>query len=168
MLDYMKDSLRKFISENHVKHLESQGSVMWKCEYKEAKQRIKPVMHVVFSRYQGTEITETVVGNVGYVLALPSYWVDVDATALLALVGQYIDAYINEYVDQDLPDDGSGGNSDGNHCHCPPCPIEDAPQHHKGGKKKGEQPPANIPMLGTQMAYSSSTIDPALMGSNIV
>lgn len=115
----------KWNNANHRNAIENNGVCVWNVvltdlPFFEGKQ---PRVSVVFSRYQGTDVNQTVLVSesdkaMGYVLAIPSYWLDVDQYLVLLYISNYIDDFINKYY----PDSSyaTGGTADDNNC--PICP----------------------------------------------
>lgn len=153
MFEYLNESLKKYIMQHSVAHIENNGSRCWKEVIKESKLSPRPVINIVFSRYQHTEVSTTTIADYGIVLAIPSYWIDVDPNLVVIYVSQYIDPWLKEYFGYN-PSSGStnnGNSGNGNDCNCggmhkPPMPPGNMspppnPPHHPG-HHHGPPPPA--------------------------
>ena len=130
MTDYMVASLKKFITEESMSRIENSGARIWKETYKEAKQRVKPFINVVFSRYQADNTSETDMGTAGYVLAIPAYWIDVSVELAIIYISSFVDTYLQENFGYGSNDssDSSGSNSGGGCGGRPkPCPVHPKP-----------------------------------------
>lgn len=145
MKDYMVKSLKSFITQEAVSQIENNGSRMWKTTYKEANQKTKPIICVVFSRYQMDNTTETIIGNAGYVVAIPSYWIDVDADLAVIYIASLIDSYLSKYFDANGNPinggncSGSGDGSTEGGC-SPDCPGHYLPPPHHPPKPPYKPP----------------------------
>lgn len=135
MDDRLKNSFLKFFRENKRNRIENDGCAVWNeiltdLPFFDGKQ---PRVSIAFSRYQGSSTNATVVTTIlntgintgkeqamGYVLALPSFWLDVDEYLALNYIEAFIDAFIlDNYED---------GSSDGSSCGCPDnCPNNPPP-----------------------------------------
>lgn len=143
MDDKIRNSFLKFFRENKRNRIENDGCAVWNevltdLPFFDGKQ---PRVSIAFSRYQGNNTNATVVSTIlntglnagqtqvmGYVLALPSYWLEVDEYLALNYVETFIDAFIL---------DNYSGVDDGPSCGCPdncpnnppPCPPPPPPQY---------------------------------------
>lgn len=111
MTDYMIASLKKFLNEESVSRIENSGARIWKETYKEAKQRVKPFINVVFCRYQADNTSETDMGTAGYVLAIPSYWIDVTTDLAIIYISSFVDTYLKENFNYGVTNSSSAGSS---------------------------------------------------------
>ena len=134
MDDRLRESFKKFHHENKRNRIENDGCATWneiltELPFFDGKQ---PRISVVFTRYQGHTTNATVVKTilesgldmgkeqvVGYVLAIPSYWLEVDVYLALNYVETYIDNFINDNFQT-----GSGGGSGSGEGGCPVCPDD--------------------------------------------
>ena len=126
MDDKLIKQFDKWNNENHRNAIENNGVCVWNViltdlPFFEGKQ---PRISVVFSRYQGNNVNTTTLMNesdraIGFVLAIPSYWLDVDHYLCTLFISDYIDTFINENFGEYINGggDGSGGN-------CPVCPDD--------------------------------------------
>lgn len=148
-------------NSNHRNAIENNGVCVWTViltdlPFFEGKQ---PRVSVVFSRYQGNQINQTVLISesdkaMGYVLAIPSYWLDVDQYLVLLYISNYIDDFINKYYPDSSYATG-GDTSEDNDCpvcpdNCPsqnPCPPSPCP------------PPCSPPLFNDHM----SPVGPPIM-----
>lgn len=136
MYVYMEKQLRKFLNDEKSTNLENAGSKVCYLPVENTKVAPKPIVNIVFSRYQGAEVTETKLDKYGYVLAIPSYWIDVAANTAVLYISSFVDAWLKEYFGyDDGSDDDSGGKEDEHHCdphhhHCHPVPP--GPPHPPG------------------------------------
>ena len=138
MDDRLRKSFIRFFRDNKRNRIENDGCAPWneiltELPFFDGKQ---PRISVVFTRYQGHTINATVVKTiletgidigkeqvVGYVLALPSYWLEVDEYLALNFIETYIDNFIaNNFGTGGDSGDGSGGSG------CPVCP-DDCPNN---------------------------------------
>lgn len=130
MDDRLIKSFVRFFRDNKRNRIENDGCAAWNeiltdLPFFDGKQ---PRISVVFTRYQGHTINATVVKSLlktglnasqeqvmGYVLALPSYWLEVDEYLAIQFIETYIDNFIN--ANFDTGDGNTGGN-------CPVCPDD--------------------------------------------
>lgn len=156
MFEYLNESLKKYVTHHHVAHIENNGSRCWKEIIKESKLSPRPSINVVFSRYQHTEVSTTTIADYGIVVALPSYWIDVDPELLVIYVSQYIDPWLKQYFGYNTSsgstNNGASGNGNNNNCDCngmhkPPLPgtMPPPPPHHH--PHPGHRPPAPPPVI---------------------
>ena len=128
----LKNSFLKVFRENKRNRIENDGCVAWneiltELPFFDGKQ---PRISVVFSRYQGHTTNMTIVKSIlengmnageeqiiGMVLAIPSYWLEVDEYLALNHIESFIDSFITENFDTSGSGSGSGSGSD-----CPVCP----------------------------------------------
>lgn len=154
MYDYLKKSLTSYIKVTNVAHIENNGSRMWKEYIQKTKLNPKPSVNVVFSRYQHTEVSQTVLGDYGIVVAIPSYWIDVDPELVIVFVSQYIDPWLTKYFgscDDTIsttpipPNMENNCNCDGAHRpHLPGTMPPPPPDHHHHHPPHGAPPPIQI------------------------
>ena len=132
MDDRLRKSFIRFWRDNKRNRIENDGCAPWNeiltdLPFFDGKQ---PRISVVFTRYQGHTVNATVVKTIletgldigseqviGFVLALPSYWLEVDEYLALNFVETYIDNFINENFDSSGGNQGGTGGSG-----CPVCP----------------------------------------------
>lgn len=127
MDDRLINDFKSWNNSHHRNDIENNGCAVWNViltdlPFFEGKQ---PRISVVFSRYQSNQVNETVLMGddnhaIGYVLAIPSYWLDVDSYLVISYLSNYIDDFINKYF----------GNSGGGGCECPNTPPCHPPHHH--------------------------------------
>lgn len=126
MDDRLTKSFIRFFHDNKRNRIENDGCATWNeiltdLPFFDGKQ---PRISIVFSRYQGHTTNMTIIKTIldngpnagseqimGFVLALPSYWLEVDEYLALNHIETYIDAFIAEHFDN-----GQGGGE------CPVCP----------------------------------------------
>lgn len=135
MYDYLKKSLTSYVKTNNVSHIENNGSRMWKAYIEKSKLNPKPSVNVVFSRYQHTEVSQTVLGDYGIVIAIPSYWIDVDPELVILFVSQYIDPWLQKYFGSSDDVINTNPIPPENNCDCggahrPHLPGTMPPPHH--------------------------------------
>lgn len=131
MDDRLINDFKSWNNSHHRNDIENNGCAVWNViltdlPFFEGKQ---PRISVVFSRYQGNQVNETVLMGdddhaIGYVLAIPSYWLDVDNYLVISYLSNYIDNFINTYFGSSGGDSSSGSSSGCPNtppCH-PPCP----------------------------------------------
>lgn len=130
MDDKLIKNFRKWHGENKRNRIENDGCAVWNViltdlPFFEGKQ---PRVSVVFSRYQGTTISKTILKGdndqtIGMVLAVQSYWLDVDEYLCETFVFDYIDEFINDnFSNGNSSGSGSGTNLP---CGCPDnCPSK--------------------------------------------
>jgi len=97
LYEYLEKSLKHYLCENTVSHIENNGSRCWIEKLTNTSINPAPSINIVFSRYQEAEVSETVITNHAYVLAIPSYWIDVDTTAAIMFISNYVDAWLTKY-----------------------------------------------------------------------
>ena len=125
MDDKLIKNFDKWNNENHRNRIENDGCAVWTVILTdlprfEGKQ---PRVSVVFSRYQGNNTDKTILmgdndHSIGMVLAIPSYWLDVDHYLCTNYISNYIDEYIETYFGDGSGDGGGSGSGGG----CPICP----------------------------------------------
>lgn len=158
MTSDMTKSLKRFIHDENVERAESSGSRIWKYQYNVPGVKLRPKINVVFSKHQGTETTETIVGTVGYVLAIPAYWIDVDEDIAAIYIASYVDAYINKYIIN-----GGSGESSGGACPKPPMPNPPfvppypGPPHHHHREPYPPVPPC-VPPVSSPIEDNNSML----------
>lgn len=146
MYDYLEKGLKRFLHDNTVAQIENSGSRVWFQTLDTIKQSPKPKINVVFSRYQGDSVNETILGNYGYVLAIPSYWIDVDCDLATIYISSFVDKYLADYfgytINGDNTDDDTTPGCDHNcngHPHHPP-------HHHHHDHLPPEVPICPVPV----------------------
>ena len=106
MTKLMEDELVKFLSKNFNSMIETYGTIC--CHLKYCHSNTKLDIAVVFTRYfHDNDPIEYEIGDAGYVLTLPSFWVQVPKPLVIPYISSYIDNYLNGYISKH-PDDGSG------------------------------------------------------------
>lgn len=118
------DNFVKWNNANKRNAIENNGVCVWTVELTDLPffEGKHPRVSVVFSRYQGINVNQTTLLSesdkaMGFVLAIPSYWLDVDQYLATIYISNYIDDFINKYYP-----DSSYATGDGNGTGCPICP----------------------------------------------
>lgn len=133
MDERLSKSFIRFFRDNKRNRIENDGCAAWNeiltdLPFFDGKQ---PRISIVFSRYQGHTTNHTIIKTIldygvnagteqviGFVLALPSYWLEVDEYLAMNHIETYIDAFIAEYFDNGSNDGGGSGTG------CPVCPDD--------------------------------------------
>lgn len=116
MTDRLVQSLKKFLNENKRNRIENDGIATWT----ETIDELNPIdgkyprFSVCFTRYQGKDVNKTKLmiddeHQIGLVLAIPSYWLEVDPY----LCQLYLSAYIDEFIEEYMSYFGNGGGGSG-------------------------------------------------------
>lgn len=132
----LKNSFLVFFKNNKRNRIENDGCAAWNeiltdLPFFDGKQ---PRISVVFTRYQGHTTNMTVIKSiletgvnvgkeqvVGMVLAIPSYWLEVDEYLALNHIETFIDSFITDNFEDTNSGDGCPICPD--HCpNIPPCP----------------------------------------------
>lgn len=118
----------KWNNANHRNAIENNGCCVWHAELTELPmfEGRHPRVSIVFSRYQGNQTNTTDImydddHAMGRVVAIPSYWLDVDHLLATIFISNFVDDFINQYYPS--YGDGSGGGS-GSGGDCPICPDD--------------------------------------------
>lgn len=175
MDDKLIKNFDQWNNANHRNAIENNGVCVWNViltdlPFFEGKQ---PRISVVFSRYQGNNVDTTVLMNednkaIGFVLAIPSYWLDVDHYLCTLYISGFIDDFINEYFGDSS---GSGSGDSGGGCpvcpddcpiNPPPCPPPPRPPFPPPVTPPGVPPEFNdhISPVGPPIMSPPSPIDP--------
>lgn len=128
MDDRLIKDFDKWNNENHRNRIENDGCAVWNVVLTELPmfEGKHPRVSIVFSRYQGNQVNKTdLMGDddhaIGRVVAIPSYWLDVDHFLAINYASNFIDEFINTYY----PTYGDGsGSGDGSGGQCPICPDD--------------------------------------------
>ena len=106
--------------------IENNGCCVWHAMLTELPmfEGRHPRVSIVFSRYQGNQTNTTDImydddHAMGRVVAIPSYWLDVDHLLATIFISNFVDDFINQYYPS--YGDGSGSGSGGD---CPICPDD--------------------------------------------
>lgn len=138
MYKYLEDNLRQFIKRNGLPEVENTGSPIWRAEVDVEGYGPLPVINVVFSRYQGNNINETIVNTNGYVLAIPSYWINIDVEVAIIYISSFVDKWLNKYFGYTIPSYSNkkngapvppGDDKPGCNCNCNGKPHLPMPGH---------------------------------------
>ena len=145
----LKRSLKSFLNNNSRARVENDGVAVWNeiltdLPYFDGKQ---PRVSIAFSRYQGHHVDKTVLSDIlkngksqviGLIVAVPSFWLNVDTYLAECYVEYWVDEFINEYFCK-KPDKPA----------CPqpqaPCPVRPAPQPHPVMPPREPLPPGFSP-----------------------
>ena len=128
MTKYMLDTLEEWLSKNFCPLIETTGTLVCRLTYKSSG--TKRDIAIAFSRYyQETDPAEYVVGDDGYVITVPSFWLSIPKELVIPYLTSYIDNYMKTYVFS------SGGSSEDTKPSYPPPPTCPPPS----------RPPANCP-----------------------
>lgn len=116
MNDRLIQSLKKFLSENKRNRIENDGCATWTESLTELPcfEGKSPRISIVFTRYQGKDINKTILMGddthyIGLVLAIPSYWLEVDPYLCQVFLTNYVDEFINMINGESDGGGGSGG-----------------------------------------------------------
>lgn len=170
MDDKLIKNFDKWNNENHRNRIENDGCAVWTVILTdlprfEGKQ---PRVSVVFSRYQGNNTDKTILmgdnnHSIGMVLAIPSYWLDVDHYLCTNYISNYIDEYIETYFG-DGSGDGSGSGSGGGCPICPDnCPSNPPPPPPRPRPFPPPPPPSTPPNAPPVFNDHISPVGPPLM-----
>lgn len=96
MYDYLVKRLKKFIHEEKSNNVENCGSRNCCMAIEKTNIAPKPMLNIVFTKYQGSETTYTDLGKHGYVLALPEYWIDVDEYTVIFYISSFVDKWLTK------------------------------------------------------------------------
>ena len=134
MTDKLNASLKKFLIENKRNRIENDGVATWT----ETLDELCPIdgkyprFSVCFTRYQGKDVNKTKLmldehHQIGLVLAVPSYWLEVDPFLCQLYLSAYIDEFLETYLgyfDGGTSGGGSGDDSTIPTIKPPFCPIQ--------------------------------------------
>lgn len=166
MYEYLEKKLRSFIHDEKSNNVENCGSRNCFMPIKDTGLPYKVFLNVVFAKYQGAETTYTDLGTHGYVLALPSYWIDVDENSVIFYISSFVDKWLKTNFGYDP--DGDGKDDDHHICPhphphphpCPPpCPPSPCPPP---GPHPHPHPPMEVVVTGgiEQYGYPVPPIHP--------
>ena len=168
MDDKLIKAFDKWNNENHRNRIENDGCAVWNVELTELPmfEGKHPRVSIVFSRYQGNQVNKTdLMGDdehaIGRVVAIPSYWLDVDHFLAINYVSNFIDEFINTYY----PDYGDGSGSGSGECPIkppPPPPCPPGPPPYTGPTPPNVPPAFNdhISPVGPPIMSPPRPIDP--------
>lgn len=123
------DSLKTWLNNgNRRQRIENDGCACWTVVFNELPlfEGKRPRASFIFSRYQGNQTNKTTIANgngdiIGLVVALPSYWLEVDPLLFIS----YIEALVDEFLLKYFPDSINGGTVPGEYVDpCANCPPE--------------------------------------------
>ena len=103
----MLDKLQDWLGENFCPIAENAGTVVCGLKYKVGS--VKRDIAIAFTRYHhGADPDEYIIGDAGYVLTVPSFWLGIPKELVIPYLVSYIDNYLAENIT------GTGGSTGGN------------------------------------------------------
>lgn len=143
----MTDKLQEWLSGNFPPIIETTGTVVCRLKFKLGK--ISRDIAIAFTRYiHSNDPAEYIIGDEGYVLTVPSFWLGVPKELIIPYLCSYIDGYLDEYVIKNSSSSGSNssGNTSGSSGNCGCNNNKPKPPQNCPTAKPPIAPPAQMPI----------------------
>ena len=93
----MRDKLEDWLGKHFCTITETTGTMV--CGLRFAESGVKREIAIAFDRYHhGDDPSEYVVGDKGFVVVLPSFWLGIPKELVIPYIENIIDAYLAEYI----------------------------------------------------------------------
>lgn len=142
----MTDKLQEWLSSNFPPIIETTGTVVCRLKFKLGK--VSRDIAIAFTRYiHSNDPAEYIIGDEGYVLTVPSFWLGIPKELVVPYLCSYIDGYLDEYVIKNSSSSGSssGSSTGSGNCGCP-TNTKPKPPQHSPVPKPPIAPPPHLPI----------------------
>ena len=138
MTTSMREKLTKYLNDHQATILDTANTKCCEMKYKPNCSNKAFTIAVAFVReLHSTDPLEYIVGDYGYALVLPGYWLSIPTDLSLPYIEYYIDNYMKENIFGNSNNSAGSNNAGGNNagCGCPaagnkppvnitPCPVQ--------------------------------------------
>lgn len=122
----MKEKLVKFLNDHSATVLETAGTHTCNLTYRPSCSSNKFTISIAFTTHlHSVDPVDYIVGNYGYALILPSYWLSISTDLSYPFIEYYVDKYMKENIfgnGSNGGNTGSDGDNDNNKPGCGCCP----------------------------------------------